>query len=223
MKSLNAQLVAFKTSVFERADAQTARALETLEAEYRAEAATAKPLAVGDHAPDVTLQGADGKPHQLAKYAAQGPVFVLFFKGGWCPYSILTLRAWQDIAAEIRGAGGSILAVSPQKASRAAMVQEHNGVSFPILADCGNKVAEAFGIVSHVKPLSREILLKLGCDLMDENSSGDLRLPRAAEFLIDRNGIVRFAHVSPVHFERTEPRDALAALRQLNAEALAPA
>ncbi|MCB8876569.1 peroxiredoxin-like family protein [Acidisoma silvae] len=223
MKSLNAQLVAFKTSVFERADKETACALRGLETEYRAEAAMAKPLTIGERAPDFTLDGADGKRHQLANYAAQGPVFVLFFKGGWCPYSTLTLRAWEDIAPEVRRAGGSILAISPQKVSRAALVQENNGVSFPILSDSCNKVGDAFGVVSNVKQLTREILTKLGCDLTDENCSGDMRLPRAAEFLIGSDGVIRFAHVSPVHFERTEPRDGLAALRTLNAETMAPA
>ena len=223
MKSLNAQLVAFKTSVFERADKETARVLRELEIEYRADAAKAKSLTVGDRAPDFTLSGADGKRHHLADYAAQGPVFVLFFKGGWCPYSTLTLRAWEGIAPEIRRAGGSILAISPQKISRAALVQESNGVSFPILSDSCNKIGDAFGIVSALKPMSRDLLIKLGCDLTDENCSGDQQLPRAAEFLIDRGGIIRFAHVSPVHFERTEPRDALAALRTLTRETMAPA
>ncbi|MCB8878694.1 AhpC/TSA family protein [Acidisoma cellulosilytica] len=223
MKSLNAQLAAFKMSVFERADKDTARVLRELEAEYRADAAKAKSLTVGDRAPDFTLDGADGERHQLANYAAQGPVFVLFFKGGWCPYSTLTLRAWEDIAPAIRRAGGSILAVSPQKISRAALVQENNGVSFPILGDSCNKVGDAFGIVSNVKPMSRDLLTKLGCDLTDENCSGDLRLPHAAEFLVDGEGIIRFAHVAPVHFERTEPRDALAALLSLRAKAMAHA
>jgi peroxiredoxin len=223
MKSLNAQLVAFKTSVFDRADKDTARILRELEAEYRADAAKAKPLTVGDRAPDFILDGADGRRHQLANYAAQGPVFVLFFKGGWCPYSTLTLRAWEDIAPDIRRAGGSILAISPQKISRAVLAQENNSVSFPILSDSCNKIGDAFGIVSNLKPMSRDLLIKLGCDLSDENCSGDLRLPRAAEFLIDRDSIIRFAHVAPVHFERTEPRDALAALRTLTREAMAPA
>jgi hypothetical protein len=37
MKSLNSQLRAFKTSVFDRADEETARALIQAEAEYRAD------------------------------------------------------------------------------------------------------------------------------------------------------------------------------------------
>jgi peroxiredoxin len=223
MKSLNAQLLAFKSSVFDRADRETARILKEAEAEYRREAAKAAPVSVGDQAPDFALDGADGKRHQLQSYVSQGPVFVLFFKGGWCPYSTLTLRAWEGIAADIRRAGGSILAISPQKISRAAQVRESNCVSFPLLSDAGNKVAQSYGVLANVTPMSRDLLTKLGCDLTEENMDGSWALPRASEFLIDQDGIIRFAHVSPVHFERTEPNDALASLRALQAETLTAA
>lgn len=217
MKSLNAQLLAFKTSVFDRANPETALALAQTEAGYRAEAAAAKHLTIGDKAPDFTLADSDGERHQLRNYLSHGPVFVLFFKGGWCPYCALTLRAWEALSPEIKRAGASILAISPQKASRAAMVRDSNGLNFPILVDCGNKVAAAFGIVSQTRPVTHDLLAKMGCSLSDENSEQDSALPRPSEFLIDRGGIIRMAHVSPVAFERAEPKEALATLRALTA------
>jgi peroxiredoxin len=217
MQSLNAQLLAFKSSVFDRADAATARALCQAEKEAREEASRASSLAAGAHAPDFTLKDTDGTPHSLARELEKGPVFLLFFKGGWCPYSTLTLRAWEDLAEDIRAAGGNILAIAPQKASRAQQVRDNNGVSFPILIDCQNKLARAFGIIAEVRPLTREILTKLGCDVSEENEDGSWALPRAAEFLISQDGVIRLAHVAPVHFERLEPQDALVALRALTA------
>jgi peroxiredoxin len=223
MKSLNAQLRAFKTSVFERADAEMARALAQAEAEYRADAAAAHPLGLGDRAPDFTLGDADGHRHSLADYRARGPVLLVFFRGGWCPYCSLTLRALEETAPEIRQAGGSILAVSPQKASRAALVRESNGVSFPILVDCGNRVAESFGILGQARPMTRQVFAKLGCNIPDENSAEDWMLPRASEFIVGTDGVIRMAHVSPVSYERTEPRDALVALRALTTQRMAEA
>jgi peroxiredoxin len=215
MTSLNSQLRAFKTSVFERADEETARALIQAEAEYRADAASAHPLAAGDRAPAFTLADAGGAQHRLADYLARGPVLLLFFRGGWCPYCTLTLRAYEEVAPDIRASGGAILALSPQKASRAAMVQESNCVSFPILVDCRNRVATEYGVLGQARPMTRQIFGKLGCNIPEENNAEDWLLPRASEFLIDRDGIIRMAHVSPVSYERTEPREALAALRGL--------
>jgi peroxiredoxin len=221
MKSLNAQLLAFKTSVFDRADPESARALIQAEAECRADAAAANPLVVGDPAPDFNLSDADGKPHQLGHYLFHGPVFVVFFRGGWCPYCTLTLRALEDIMPDIKRAGGSILAISPQKASRAALVRESNGVSFPILVDCKNKIASIFGVIGQARPITRRVYAKLGCNIPEENGDGDWALPRASEFLIDTDGIIRLAHVSPVSYERSEPKDVLIALRALTAKTLA--
>jgi peroxiredoxin len=223
MKSLNAQLRAFKTSVFDRADEDTAQALRQAEAEYRADAAAAHPLGTGDQAPDFTLGDADGRRHHLADYLSRGPVLLIFFRGGWCPYCTLTLRALEEIAPEVRKAGGAILALSPQKASRAALVRESNGVSFPILVDCGNRIATEYGVLGQARPMTRKVFNKLGCNIPEENSAEDWMLPRASEFLIDGNGIIRMAHVSPVSYERTEPADALQALRALTAKSFAAA
>jgi peroxiredoxin len=215
MRSLNAQLRAFKTSVFDRADEETARALRQAEAEYRADAAAAHPLGVGAHAPDFKLSDAEGNQHALAQYLARGPVLLLFFRGGWCPYCTLTLRAYEELAPEFRQAGGAVLALSPQKASRAAVVQESNCISFPILVDCKNRVATEYGVLGQARPMTRQVFGKVGCNIPEENNAEDWMLPRASEFLIDTNGIIRMAHVSPVSYERTEPREALAALRAL--------
>ncbi|MBW4022400.1 MAG: AhpC/TSA family protein [Proteobacteria bacterium] len=215
MKSLNAQLRAFKTSVLERADEDLTRALLEAEAEYRADAAAANPLRLGAEAPKFVLNDSERRPHRLTDYLARGPVLVVFFRGGWCPYCTLTLRAYEEIAPDVVRAGGSLLAISPQKATRAALVRELNGVSFPILVDCGNRVAAEYGVLGQAQPMTRQIFDKLGCSIPDENDAGGWMLPRASEFLIDPNGIIRMANVSPVSYERTEPRDALAALRAL--------
>jgi peroxiredoxin len=215
MRSLNTQLRAFKTSVFDRADEETARALIQAEAEYRADAALAHPLAAGDRAPAFTLADSGGGQHSLTAYLARGPVLLIFFRGGWCPYCSLTLRAYEEIAPDILRAGGAILALSPQKASRAALVQESNCISFPILVDCKNRVATDYGVLGQARPMTRQVFGKLGCNIPEENNAEDWMLPRASEFLIDTDGVIRMAHVSPVSYERTEPRDALAALRGL--------
>jgi peroxiredoxin len=223
MKSLNGQLRAFKSSMLERADKAILCELAEGEAQARAEAASAAHLTVGDHAPDFTLSDPDGKKHRLKDYLAKGPVLVLFYRGGWSAPCTLTLRAFEDIAGDCHRAGASILAISPQKASRAAVVAESNLVSFPILIDVGNKVAAAFGIVGEIPPVLRRIYTQMGNNVPDENDAADWRLPRSSEFLICNSGVIHLAHVSPVSYERTEPREALEAMKTLSARILAGA
>ena len=42
-------------------------------------------LKVGDKAPDFTLPGTDGKPVQLSKLLARGPVILAFFPKAFTP------------------------------------------------------------------------------------------------------------------------------------------
>jgi hypothetical protein len=65
----------------------------------------------GDNAPDFELPGVHGDPVTLFSLLAQGPVGLTFYRGGWCPYCNLQLRAYQRILPEIRELGGQLVAV----------------------------------------------------------------------------------------------------------------
>src|SRR3954464_2888451 len=43
-------------------------------------------LAVGSKAPDATLPDVTGMSQRLSALYAAGPVFVVFYRGGWCPF-----------------------------------------------------------------------------------------------------------------------------------------
>jgi choline dehydrogenase-like flavoprotein len=52
---------------------------------------------VGSRAPDLVLPDADGRPVSLARMLERGPVVVSFYRGIWCPFCNLELRAGPDI------------------------------------------------------------------------------------------------------------------------------
>ena len=63
-------------------------------------------LTVGDRAPDFSLPNAVGQVVSLAGLLVSGPVVVSFYRGGWCPYCNLELRALQARLGEVHAAGG---------------------------------------------------------------------------------------------------------------------
>src|SRR5271155_5936327 len=71
-------------------------------------------LAVGDTAPTFTLSDAVGNQVALADLLAEGPVVVTFYRGEWCPYCNLQLRALQQALPEITSTGATLVAISPQ-------------------------------------------------------------------------------------------------------------
>src|SRR5713226_8981017 len=58
-------------------------------------------LKLGETAPDFTLPDAYGNPVTLSALLDHGPVVLTFYRGDWCPYCNLTLRAYQAVLPEI--------------------------------------------------------------------------------------------------------------------------
>ena len=173
---------------------------------------TAKNL--GDDAPDRDLVGLGGERVSLSAAWADGPAVVTFYRGGWCPYCNLTLKALQESLAEIEGAGATLVAITPEIDSKAAETAEKNGLGFTVLTDPGNAVAREFGIVF---PLAEAILpiYRDRLKLSRYNGNEDYELPLAATYVIDSSGVIRWAFLDADYKKRAEPADIVAAVRSL--------
>lgn len=172
-------------------------------------------LSVGDRAPDFTLRNAFGRPVSLAHILARGPLILSFYRGNWCPFCNLELRAYQRLIGDIRAAGGDFVAISPQTPDRSLTISQKNALVFEVLSDPANQTAKAFGITHAVPEIVRRIVASFGGGLATYNGGHDEDLPVPATFVIDRDGWIVDAHVDPDFRNRLEPSDALAALRGL--------
>jgi peroxiredoxin len=90
-------------------------------------------------------------------------------------------------------------------------------LTFEVLRDLGNRVAETYGLVFTLPDDLREIYLKLGIDLARGNGDGTWRLPVPARFVIDREGIIRAVDADPDYTRCPEPAQTVQILRQLGA------
>ena len=93
--------------------------------------------------------------------------------------------------------------------------EEPKPLSFELLRDLGNQVAEAYGLVFTLPDDLREIYLKFGIDLARGNGDGTWRLPVPARFVIDRQGIVRAVDADPDYTRRSEPARTVEVLKGL--------
>src|SRR5271154_1844933 len=74
----------------------------------------AKALKAGSKAPDFSLPDPQGHPVHLSDLLQKGPVVVTFYRGSWCPFCNLQLRAYQKALPEIEKLGAQLVAISPQ-------------------------------------------------------------------------------------------------------------
>ncbi|CAN5233066.1 hypothetical protein BH11MYX1_BH11MYX1_31260 [soil metagenome] len=140
---------------------------------------------------------------------------VAFYRGGWCPFCDLQLRAYQNVLGEIRALGAELVAISPQLPSYAEQDVEVKALTFPVAYDANNAVARTFGLVFELGPVLQQLQTGFGSIVLTFNGGEKRELPIPGTYVIDREGIVRLAHVDPNYTVRLEPTKILATLRDL--------
>ena len=167
----------------------------------------------GGRAPGFRLPDARGGDVALDELLASGPVVLVFYRGAWCPYCNLQLAAFQGALADIRAAGATLVAVSPQTPDQSLTFAEQKALEFPVLSDAGNAVADTYGLVYTQSEAVTATSRALGFALADFNGEDSNTLPAAATFVIGGDGVIRLAAVSGDYRWRVGPEEVLAALR----------
>lgn len=217
--SLRDELAARAASAAQSRPAEVSAAFDAGIAAIETAGIAERAVTVGDQAPDFTLTDTAGRPVALAELIRTGPTIVTFYRGGWCPYCNLELRAYQALLPELADAGVNLVAISPQRVDAALATVEKTELGFPVLTDPGNVVASQFRIVHTVPTDVRTIYKRSGHDLAtiesDLGDAAEVTLPLPATFVIDPGMIVRFAFVSADYTERAEPSEVLAVARAI--------
>ena len=180
-------------------------------------------LQTGAVAPQFELVDArTGKPIRSADLLAVGPLIVNFFRGRWCPYCVTELEVWRDLYPEVRRLGALLVAVSPQTTRQNNFAIEQHSLPFPLLADPGAKVAEAFGLAYSVPEEQRRYFQSILVNIPFNNAGLNYtnateeswRLPLPAVYVIGQDGTILFAEAHADFRVRPEPADVLAALEK---------
>lgn len=125
---------------------------------------------VGDRAPEFTLPGTGGRDYSLADYKGRTVVLV-FYPGDNTPVCTTQLNSYSDDIGAFEEIGAQVLALSPQDVeSHEGFSCRQGGFGFPLLADVDKAVGRAYGIL------------------------GPLGFYRRSVFVVDGDGVVRYAH-----------------------------
>jgi peroxiredoxin len=170
-------------------------------------------LAPGAKAPDFSLPDVQGRSVVLSSLLTKGPVVVTFYRGGWCPFCNLQLRAYQGILPEIHGLGAELIAISPQTVDYALSDAEEKQLTFPVLCDPQNRVARTYGLVYTLSDALKKLQTGFGNPIPKFNGDDSWELPMPGTFVLNREGVVKLAHVDPNYTVRLEPAAILEALR----------
>jgi len=170
---------------------------------------------MGDDAPGFTLQNQEGTEVSLGSLLEDGPVVLMWYRGGWCPYCNLTLRAYQERLDEINAMGATLVALTPELPDKSLSTAEKEGLGFQVLSDVGNGVAREYGVVFELtEGVKANYERAFGLSQYNGDDSGEL--PLAATYVIGRDGVIRWAFLDADYRNRAEPADVIEALERLH-------
>jgi peroxiredoxin Q/BCP len=126
-------------------------------------------LGAGDTAPDFTLPGTGGRDYSLAEFRGQ-PVVLVFYPGDDTPVCTKQLNSYNDDLGQFSEMNAQVIGISAQDVSSHESFAGKHGFDFPLLADTDKHVAGIYGTL------------------------GPIGFPRRSVFIVDGDGVVRYAH-----------------------------
>ena len=214
--SLNAQIQDLVGKAREHAPPEVFQKLGAMFGRLQADGVGASAPKAGDRAPDVTLEPPDGPPVPLRKLLGDKPMVLMFYRGRWCPFCDLTLRAFEAALPQFEAAGATLAAVSPQTLAETKLTGSERNLSYPLYSDPRNAAARSFGLDWQVQEGAERGLYKGFNSHVDQaNGDDEWRLPSPAVFVIDRDGVVRWSWTDSNWTRRAEPDDVLAAVKAI--------
>jgi peroxiredoxin Q/BCP len=149
-------------------------------------------LKVNERAPDFVLQGDDGEDYRLSDHAGER-VLLVFYPGDNTPVCTAQLCEYRDGIEEFAGLGVSVVGISSDGMESHQKFRAKHNLPFTLLSDPGLEVAKLYA------------------------SKGALGMKRSV-FLVDEEGVVRYAHIEALAIFRRKSKELLEVIRGLDGE-----
>ncbi|MBK8339960.1 MAG: redoxin domain-containing protein [Flavobacteriales bacterium] len=135
---------------------------------------------LGEPAPEFELPDQDGKPVKLSDYRGKHPLLLIFVRGDWCPGCHMMLRTYERNRERFLEKGIHVLGIGPDNIAVNNDMAKRIGIGYRMLSDDAQKVSGQYGVV-YSNP---------AIEITVDYSDG---IPLPASFLVDVQGVVRYA------------------------------
>ncbi len=173
---------------------------------------------VGQKAIPFSLPNDNGKEILLDDLLQKGPVILNFFRGNFCEYCQLELKALQRSLKEFQRYQASLVGVSPSTITIQTVSKDSLELSYSLLSDAGNKVASLYGLSYKISDELGSVFEGFGIEMnenlgLEEKHEPSLSIP--ATFVVNPNQEIVFAFADSDHTKRAEPSDIIASLMSI--------
>jgi peroxiredoxin len=209
--SLKEQLAKVRQAVAEVFSADDHRVVAQTVERIRMLQLAEQSLQVGDTLPDFCLPDADGHAIASSELLDRGPLVLAFFRGEWCPYCDVALRALDAAWPAIEDAGANLVGVLPDSPDRLRRTAESKRLRFLLLSDADGRFSELCGVRYAIPEEHVDFYLRARIDLGERSGTGEWWLPLPAAYVVGRDGVLAEAFIDPDWSYRAEPEALVAA------------
>jgi peroxiredoxin Q/BCP len=142
---------------------------------------------VGDEAPDFELPGTGGRSYRLSGLRGRN-VVLAFYPGDATRVCSAQFCSYRDNGDRLDQLDAEVLGISPQSVDSHERWAQEQSLNVPLLADEDLAVSKSYGVTGWVGPFAKLAGLS-------EAAPGGRYVMRSI-FVVDREGIVRYKHVS---------------------------
>ncbi len=170
-------------------------------------------LQIGDTLPNRNLKNINGDDILLSNLIEQDYLILNFYRGGWCPYCNMELRAYERLREAFNQHRVDIVGISAEIPELVASTTTKNVLSFPVLTDVDAQFMKAIGIVFQLDEASKKEFKNFGIDFFKIHGNNNFELPVPAVYVINKNMQIVYTHIEEDYMTRLEPTELLQKLK----------
>jgi len=200
---------------------RTARVAAAEPGTIAASANEVHPLQTGETMPRFTVRTVSDEPFLFDPENLDGPIVLVTFRGGWCPYCNMHLAELRHVVPELASKGVNVYFLSgdrPEllyKSLKQETQEDIEGLGYTILSDANIEAALALGIAFKAADSTIAGREERGQDIDGSSMKNFGVLPVPAVYVVDASGRVTFSFVEPDYTVRLSADDLLKAASQV--------
>ncbi|WP_298420969.1 peroxiredoxin-like family protein [uncultured Kordia sp.] len=207
--SLTAQLKEFAAASIKRHPGEAQTIMKQAIDDLVASEMIQKALKTGDQLPEIVLGNALGNQVNVNDILKESKVVIAFYRGNWCPYCNIQLRALQQAVPEFEAKGAKLVVIGPELPDNSLTTTEKNELTFEVLSDIDMIVVRSMNLVYQLPTALQELYEKFGIDLETNQGNENQELPIAATYVVEQNGTISYHFLEEDYKLRADPQDIL--------------
>ncbi len=172
-----------------------------------------KAIKSGNLLPEFKLPNVHNKVISLNEITSDF-LIISFYRGGWCPFCNLELKALQNILPDLKKMNTELVAISPETPDNSLTTSEKNELGFTVLSDLNNSYAKSLGLVFQLPEDLREVYHSFNIDVPKHNKNKDYELPMPATYILNKKREIIYDFIPEDYTERLNPSTILNILKK---------